>query len=361
MRGVYWGLILLVLPMFLRLVPGGDLRFAKDGLFLWSALLGIGMFGARAFKGTILTAFVAIALLTFWNQYHPYSVSVYHQSLMVMAGWSILAQGMEFTPRDWKRILPFIYASVVVQVVWLVANSLGTDPWNWVGLRRNWATGGSADTTNTIMGVLHNPSISAPLLAAMVPFLLTRWSWPLLAPALYGLYLCNSTMAWAGVLAAGVWWIARQKNGKVLVGLAGIHVLAGLWMVRDSAWASTSGRVPAWSKWGEHVGSWASLDHLLGRGVGYVHDTFRSVYRDGNLIFLQLHSEPMEVHAAWGVAGLAALAALLLQVRDRSSAWFYAFLILWVNSFGNLTFHISATTLLMILCYAKIIQSPCKE
>lgn len=376
MRGIYWGLILLVLPAFIRLIPGGDLRFAKDGLFLWSALLGIGMFGVRAFKGGTLLVFCTISILTFFNQYHPYSASVYHQSLMVMGGWAVLAQAGLMDEWDWDNIEKFIVISVVIQVVWVISNSFGTDPWDWVGLTRNSIKGESMVGSKTIIGILHNPSISSALLAAMIPFcfgvvrkevgdqsqIFIPWRFFIVMPvAFYALYLCNSTMAWAGIFVAFLWWICGQKGGWRWAAGISFLSLPILWVYRDSRFVSTSGRIPAWEAWWEYALNQGWWKNLVGNGVGFIHDRFRTIYHSAEQVFLQLHSEPLEIHAAWGVVGLACTAYLLTQIKDFRSKWWYAFLILWVNSFGNLTFHLSATTLLMILCYAKITQLPCKE
>lgn len=356
MRGVYWGAILFILPVFLRVVAGGDLRFAKDGVFLWSALLGTGMFGVRAFNGTLRLAFVVIGFLTFWNQYHPYSVSVYHQSMMVMCGWLILAQGMDFTPKDWDRVIPFLWASLFLQAIWPISNAYGTDPWEWIGLRRQWATGGVVGPgMNTIIGMLHNPSISAALLAGCIPFVFTTlYSSLLIIPALVGLYYCGSSMAWLGLIAALGWFILLKWRRAAVI--SALFLPAVVWGIKGSKYSSDSGRFPAWARWGEHAQSQGWWKNTVGNGVGYISDQFPLIYK-APIAFKHLHNELMEIHAAWGGIGLLLSGLLFMRIKDWRSPWFYSFLILWVNALGNLTFHISATTLLMILCYAKITQT----
>jgi len=350
-REVYWAWVFTLLPLFTFAVPGGDLRFAKEQAFFLCTTVGLLLWGCRkgSWQRPHFLPLIVLLTMAFFNRPHPYMLAPYQQLLCFTFGCLAFVQFLEIS--RWDSIKKGIQISLVLQILWLVANYFKTDPWEWIGTEEMAETVRRArDARGHIIGMVHQPSLSAAFLAGCLPFA-PLWMLPF---GLAALWVFHSSMAlgavglWLGFLACKK---LRIPLWAVLVGLGLAFVCLPL---LPESLTGPGGRLIAWKAFFNAPAT--PLEWIFGRGLGWVWSEFPKISGPINgELFQHLHMEVLEIQAAWGVVGFAIWITLLSFIRDRQSPWFWSFFILWVNSMGNLTFHIVPTSLLMVLCYARIV------
>jgi hypothetical protein len=351
MKGVYWGVTLLLASVFIRFVAGGDLRFAKEGIFLFSALVSTWAFGIEAVPKKFAIPFFIIFLLTFFNQFNSYNTAVYTQSIMVVSSFIIFASARDMSEDEEIQLEWFLLACFLLHTSWIFLNYFGHDYWDIFGIPRITVDGNRNLIGNTMLiGAMHQPSMSGAAIMALLPF-----SWLFFPFGLLAIGMLHGSMCLFSLGVAFLWLVARLRNiwWAIMAFVGGIP-FAFLFLYKYPDYLKPGGRLGAWRAWILWPTDW--FHRVFGWGTGYIYAVFGPKVIINNEAFKQLHNEFMEIHAAWGLVGLAVTFYLFKQIKDFDSKYFYSFLMLWVNSLGNLTFHLSFTSLIMILCYAKIIN-----
>lgn len=352
MKAHYWGVILFLASTFVRLAPGAELRFAKEGVFLAGILISCWSFGVGAIPKKFSIPFNILSFLVFFNQFHPQIVSVYTQTVMFFCGLLLFATAREFTLTEWRIWERYMVFLVIVHAGWGICNHLGTDPWEWYKFKRILVLADmDLKYSNLMVGPMHQPSMSAASLLGLLPF-----AGPYLLPiALYALCLYNSSMCYLGLGVGIGYYIWRRKGLKVVGGLAILGTPIALYIFKkfpDLLFAG--GRIGAWKAWAHWPMPISYKIH--GFGLGYIYSVFGSKTFINGEYFRHLHNEFAEIYAAFGLIGVGCTVWLFMQIKDYKSKYFYAFLMLWINSLGNLTFHLSFTSMIMIFCYARIVH-----
>lgn len=348
---MYWGVTFLVTSIFIRFVLGGDLRFAKEGVFLISAMVSAWWLGMEALPKKFLIPFLILGGLTFFNQFNSYNTAVYTQTCMVFAGMIVFASARTMKEEEWRHLENFLIICVLLHSTWIFLNYFGKDYWDFFNIPRITIDGHRNLLGNTLLiGAMHQPSMSGAALVGLLPF-----AYYLLPIPLIAIFLLKGSMCLLALGVASVWYIYQKYGARWVATYLAAGFLPGLYVLsKYPDLLKGGGRLGAWKAW--ELWPTDLFHRVFGFGVGWVYAIFgRQTVVNGEM-FRQLHCEPLEIYATWGILGIGCFAWLFYQIKDFKSRYFYAFLMLWVNSLGNLTFHLSFTSLLMIFCYARIIN-----
>lgn len=339
---LYWGVVIVLLPIFYRFTYLGDGRWHKNTLFVWVSLLSFILFGSgdRRPPKYLLISSSVLAVLGFFNQYSIMSGAVVWQMVSFLCGLGLLFQLYSKIDEYDKRILINAFSvAAVIQSVWFISQYFGYDPyyfaidqyWNDGDGVKKMVTAGvetkivSAKAEISVIGSLGQQTLSGCFLATLMPFLLRKKWIIFIIPALFALYLTDSAMAImggiGGLLVSGL--LYKKPDFKLrYLAVAGLALSwPAYWLMKNVTFFSDQLRLYVWGR----VLSWYSgWDVLWGRGLGYVHDTF-NVYTPLRPRWIYLHNEYLELYAAFGLIGVVCGIVFMLPVIKSNKEEYFWF------------------------------------
>jgi hypothetical protein len=371
---LYWGVALLLLPIFYRVSFLGDVRWHQHTLFVWLGLVSLVLFDRGRVPKSLSIAAAVILVLSYFNQYNMSSSAAIWQTINIAVGFGVCFQMISiFDEYDRRLMCNFIGLACIVQVLWFLCQSFGHSPYYWmissywgegVGLKKIVTHGTlkqvvSPDSNISMIGSLGQQTLSGAMLAITAPFLLRKW-WCLALPLVgYCVYLTGSAMTTVsfvgGMLASGLFYIYPHIKIKYC-GLAAVWAtLPTYWLIENVDFFDDQLRMFVW---GKMLVWYKGFDVLIGRGPGYVYDNFRN-YLPLSPGWQYLHNEYLEIYGAFGLVGLICLVVFALPVIKSSKSkyfWFGGLSALMINALGSFPMHISATALVGVVIYSMILS-----
>lgn len=360
--GIYWGTVIVALPLFIRFTHHALDRTVKDGFFVAAAFVSLFLFGLtrkpEKWQLPVVFGLTGLFVLSFFNQYTPFSAQVWLQWICMGAWISVLFQ-MIFTSEksDWAPIFTGIRISGTVQSGWIVLNSFGLDPL--------LLTGPSVfPEAIRLHGSLGNIHYSGALVAASLPFMVNRRWLPGLLLGLWATGLAWNRIsvllaASAGLVTLAIMTFRDREDWKLDFGLTAFIPLSLGWAWSESTWLSDGGRFSVW----KNALSWRTEWHqvFFGNGLGFFSDQYRRNFSDHP--FTMFHNEFLEAYFAFGVAGLLLLLCSLNSFRFARptpvlSAGIAAIL---ANSLTFSPFHISSVSLIGAVCFGLLLSQKEEE
>jgi hypothetical protein len=374
---LYWGMILIILPLYMRISGPVDPRVSKDLFLIAVSFASLLLFGFKKPVNKYLSSiFAVLSALGFYNQHDQYSITVIMQFVHLNLGFLIILQMIShFNADDENLLLNFLSVVCVIQSAWIFFNSINLDPTFWYmtyfyeGLHKlhpMTLQDFPKDHLQIIDGSLGNSNLSAALIAITAPTLFRKKLYLLLPLVEYALYKLDCDGAFISFLFPVFYYLLGRYFGfnKILIGSIGAFIIfcsIAFFVIgskSDRGFFDDGERYALWKSTASKV---INESPTIGLGLGYLIDK-RVVVSTGNTkqVFWQLHNEYVEMFLAFGLVGLILLTLTLLPIflaQQKSQLFFTCFLSFCVNCTINFPARISSLAIIGIIIYAFLIAT----
>lgn len=370
---LYWGVMLIFAPLFIRIyVPGEgwfrlDGDFSKNTFFLWAAFLSMTLFGTGKLERFYRFLYVVPAFLvihTFWIQWNPYENKLMQKWLIISVASCLFVQFVTNARVAQKRyIINFIAVSAIIQSVYIILQWFGVQPmglflWHVYDLKYMLE-----NVNNGVTGVTLQQTLSGGLLAASLPVFF-RKKWFSISPVvIWASYLTLSAMTFAACLAGFLTWLVFKYSKKPL-----------LWMMSGGALTTVALTVlTAWPKlvkdtffddqerffiWSRTLDYQTGLSNILGFGVGNYYANFRK-FQPMDPHWGHPHNEYLWLYSSFGLVGCALFAWVILRLSylpKKDPILMAGLVSIAVNAIGTFSLHVASIGMLFIIYLAFFIN-----
>lgn len=361
--GLYWGAVLIALPLFMRVGPPISPRVPKDFFFAFAVIISAFLFKRKNSIPWLAPLSIALIGMAFLNQYNFTSLSVQYQFVMFSCGMFALLQiSSNISSFDRRIIKNALAITCVIQSILVVVSAFGIDLYRHMVELVYGATTldislKDMKTVSIGLGSLQSRSLSSALIASTLPFLFNGKFKIFIPLTVAALYLADSTMAIMSIPLAMIVMAYKKfigKNGLALLLTATLACAIYLIYTTDSGFFNGSERALAWAQSVEH---YFSNFEFFGKGLGYVYDNYH-LFGSERVKMRQLHNEYLEILYAFGIPGILICVYGLFSIlkTSRPSLELMSFLIMCGNGFGFFNLHISSTALVFVVVTAIILR-----
>lgn len=371
MLNAFIGVVLIVLPLFLRLGKVKvDSRFARDMLFCEIAFIFCLLFyrGLKEVKNSYIF-FGSICLLvthSFIIQWNVLSFAVINQWLCVCCFSLVFLTLLGNAHRiNTKLIFRLLVIVGIIQSLWCIVEYCNVDLYkilintfsdrNFVRVYLDNSTVAHEIKTINVRGAMGNTNITASLIAIVFPlsfFIKNKlFKYSSIIIMLVGIILCKSLMGGGTAFFGFLLFLSYNKNFKILTLILMGALLAASSLTSSNLQTMSNGRWEVWLKSFEYFRNLDMFNLLFGQGVGFFSDHFGAM---NGAVFKQVHNEFIESIYAFGLLGTLAIMGLITKVIITSKNTLASMLVLstCVNAIGNFPFHISTTVFIFALAFA---------
>jgi len=322
-----------------RVPVGGELR----ALFEYSVRCGIVLlFAAYLIKEVNLWAGILLItglishslpwfILSGVNQLHTTRSYI---ALDWMVFSLILYALLVKTDYDIETVYNMICVAALIQVVWLISQRIGYDPYRLIGFKGNLE----------VTGLMANPNETSAFIAICTPaFFRGKWLWflPVVMVGLFILGCLNGMLALSAAGAIYLFLFAYKKRNIVLIIGAVVGVALVVYdMYSSNLVGSTEARLYIWKKsisltlinqpfLGFGLGNWANIDQLLINNQAYegttswsrLHNSFIQGYVEmGAMFIVVMIGYGSDIYRRYkkGIVPLCALAVIFICCNTNS-------------------------------------------
>lgn len=336
------------------LTNGQFTRFSKDTLFLLLAPALV-FFGKelRQIKEKYLLVILAFLFIHTNDFLKPAS---FYQFIMICAGATIGATIYKKADENTKEIFfKSILTSAFACCCWVFLEFAGVRPYRvWVELLENIRIT-STHPPDHYTGPLNHPNLTGAYIALSVPAVLYLKRYIFLPTFAVALYLLDSALPIVTALSIlGYYGYSKIVNKPNLYPFIALFI-AGVFVYITGVGGLDNQRFYIW----EQALKRLSFNPIIGGGLGFFGDTFHNSYPLGHHMtqHKNLHSEYLTLYTSFGLVGLIALFYALKRAVSNSSPAITAGLFgVFVNMYGNFTFHVSITALVGICYYVLCLK-----
>jgi len=371
----FWGLALLLIPIFIFPKITEDTLTSKSMLFFTMAF--VGAMAIRQTQKNFPKILCLVPIFVFLNCYVYDSVAVMYQTVGLGCGLLVIKSISDAESFNKKKIINYLSAACLIQTAWVIAQYFDLNPYYWMVKNiTNPLTGANLgifrledavrlkeEIGHSSGGSLSNGMYSAAIFTATIPTLFrSKWRVGLL-PALWATYLLNTTMGLVSVACSILFFITYKisKENKKTVFAA--FFLIFLIFVGISVHGFKRGGVLGDSGRSVHWRQMLAMPSgkIIGNGLGYLSDQFRYYQDDGRAkkVYSYAHNEFIELFIISGLAGC--LLALYLFVGVFRTSYDYyltpAFLGLLINYLGTFNLHIAGASIFFCVIYGIILRN----
>jgi hypothetical protein len=365
----YWSFVLIVLPLFLRIEPFVDLRFQKDYFFIFSSFVGVILFGLGKTDKTTRIVLVSFVALAFFNQVKSTNEAAFFQFMCLSSAAILIPHFKSRIDSEFiDRIQTTFFYVLLIQCLYTTLQNFNLYPIEaflprYVNYAGKWLP--AADVPKiTPPGSLGNQNYTSGLIAALLPFCLSWRRAPIFIWAIICLYLQESALGWVGA-AGGLWivWFVKTKRKMLLFSISSIIGLIGLWFMIQHPFFRAGDRLLMWP----FIVYFGLHKPLFGWGPGAFRTHFHGFLHSPQVSklheipkdmqsFREPHCDYLSLFVTFGVIGIILAGLLLSKIKfDKEKALFLgSFGSILINATGNFPFHISAISLVAIICYSII-------
>jgi hypothetical protein len=341
----YWGVALLLLPMFIFNNQLNDTRLCKDYL-LFALTVGSCLIwhGSKIRINHIIVS--VLILFSVWFSIDNFYTSAVIQQTTYITCLILLCINLARNVNAHLRetIVHYFRAALIIQILFFITQYFGFNIYN------------PSHKIPYVVGSLGQQTLSAAFIACLIPFTLSiRWLWIGLI-GLVCIVHTTSAMALIGLVSGVIVFYMGRHSLKVIPVAAVALIFAASSKLEFFA---DNSRYIVWVSALKQFCSWDTVDMLLGKGFGYVTDGFKSPGQR----FIHLHNDYLEVLWSLGLLGLAGLlsglgwllcsSSLLWKPKNRPLA--SSMTVILVNSLGNFPLFISSIMLVFMICYSIVI------
>jgi len=358
---VYWGAVLLLLPLWIRIekIPV-DMRFTKDMFFITSVAMSLILFSERKkIDIKVLSISSFLLFISFYNQWLITSFAVINQWICVSMGILCFIQfHSRLEKKDEEFYLNILSIAAIVQAVLVVLTYIDINLYYYIVKMFNWnANYKIGSSAIPYLGSLGNPMVCSTFLSITTISLL-RSKWFFFLPLnLWAVYLTNSA---TGIISCffglATFFIFKYfKSKKTTFSLIGLFIFVGSIFIAFErerfTFLNDNNRFLVWK---QSLNLIDGMSILYGKGLGFIADNYSTIYPILGEPFRHLHNEFLEIFFAYGIIGLIILGITLFVMLKRANniiiiSIVVAYLITMITS---ITLHISATALVGILLVA---------
>jgi len=364
----YWGMALIVIPLFTRVwIPiDGTFRldsdFSKQTIFMGFMFWGFALFPKRyIYKEFNYFYYFLIFLLVhgFWIQWNPYSQAVTTKWLMLSLGCGALTQMIsEFRKADKETVFNFVAVSAIIQALWILAQYFGEQPLDWA-LRLQGSRLQHDNLNGGVVGALTQQTISGAALAVSLPvFFRKKWAYLIPLVLIAGL-ITMSAMTLAATLTAVIVWAFyryflrpdRLLGASIVLSASLVALYFTFYHLFDGGFLDDQLRLEIWK---DSFNYMKPYDYIFGGGLGHFDDLFRR-WKLRIPGFDHPHNEIVWFVCAFGGVGFVFLGCVLNKLRkfkNKCPILMASFAALVVNSIGNFPLHIPYISLLFMVFLA---------
>lgn len=361
----FWGVVVILLPVFLRVQKLVLVSLAQEGLFVFAVTLGLLLFGInrKMLTKNLLVVFPLsiLAFMTFANQYDMYSLQVNWQVFNFYIGLlcfvSILTN---FKNEDYERLANYIAVSCLVQCLWPIMGSFDMSIYDAVmsGWQRANAVGGKWVFGNDfeVAGALGQPTRSAVLISITGCALFRKkWLWGL-PVVIWSLIILESASATIAFSLCAIYALFFRSKKAALWGIPVLGALFAYSIYFPREFLGANGRFQVWM---DSLTLLKGKDILIGKGLGYYADNFPKLFKH-QWNFKHAHNELLDVYVAFGLIGLTIVLYLLGNYfkHVKKGMWFVMGVALLINSVTLHTFHIAPIALIGIIILCQGLSEP---
>ena len=369
MMSIFWGVAIVLLPLYYKMEPMLDSRVSKNYLYFFLVIASCILFSNKK-KFDRITVFICfLSAISFFTIFAQRSGTVMYQFTFFNISLLLLEHMRQNIDTSFhKKIIPYIIVSALIQSTWIFLEFVNIEPLYIItGLfgKKILVRHAGGNTINTklfnpylnsfITGCFSNRSISGAALACLVPaFFFKKKYIPLIIFPISAIFICRSTMSIMAMLAGVIVYLSLIIRTKTLyalliVALAIATILIGYYT--DKSFFSDTHRFKFWT---DGFDMWKN--YLFGHGVGYFSDYFKHFYHY-KLKVLHLHSDFLQMFFNFGIVGGILFIFMLLHINLKACAVYIGMLAaVLFNSLGNFSFHISFLTLISIVSYSIIVR-----
>lgn len=351
MFNYFWGVVVILLPLILRVVNKPYLAvISKDIFFVFCCLVSFSIFKVGEVKNRSILYLSLLSPLVYFNQGNTFDLAFLYQGICYLCGFILLKQAMT----NKQRLDKFFAWACYIQVYFISVSVLyGGNAYNDM-LRDLFGFDivvivSDADLYN---GTINNPTVLAWFLAITIPFVQGRImkSLPILL-----LILSNSA---TGVIALiSGWLFVKWRNAKfiywrVVVTLAPITFMILAYISTFPGYLNGHGRITMWLASLEKMNN-----YVIGDGMAFFYEQKIMIK---NKLMLQAHSEFLELFIVFGLLGVALLLYFFWYNRDKilraEDSYLWSFVSILVCALTGFNFHMSTTAVVGILVIGKILS-----
>lgn len=363
---LYWGVALIVLPLFLMvsnvgLEPGDS----RDHLFVLMTAISVILFGFFHKDNDWVSKTVSLVLLLIagFSRTQFHSLAYRYEFACVITGIVLFSQMRVNLSSYYIKILTncFIISSAI-QVVTIFIGEFGIDPYPiMISFFSKNMTFHSVRGIQKAVGTFGNSNYVGPYVAMAVPFVYEYKKW-LAIPFVIAVFL-TSSMPSLSLLAAGfcIAWMIKfdRKYIRLLALILTLVAVIGISLALQETIFHDSGRFKIWLN-GMKLFDLRAL--FVGNGLGFIYDAYTPLFlgpHPENTV-RSLHNEYFDFMHSFGLLGYLSLGFFFWQKAksfiNAKFTFLFAFLVMAFDCFGHFFFHISGTALIGIIILSYIIR-----
>ena len=341
------GVGLLLTPFITRFSEQYDVRMGKNSfLFMLIPLILFCSSELRQNKKTALLLGI-LAFNSFFFTYNYISLRYFIQHTFFITG-IMLFYVLSTSQLNIKTILKYIRTLGAIQTILVSFNYFGIDLYyKTLALFYSSEYTMNPKSKGLILGSLGNSNTVGALIALTTPaFLGTR----LFFVPIIGALISSSSMAVLTVLGCFLYYYYNKRFNKFLPWLALILTGTAFGLLGfPTGYFSSTHRLRVWNI---SIDLLQGVEFLTGRGLGAFAEAMKN-YKIP-FIYQHIHNEYLEVLHAFGLVGCLIIGLLVFDSikRTKNNIILSGMFATAINSYGNFTFHISATAFLGLIYFA---------
>jgi hypothetical protein len=357
----YWGAACLLLPYFIWPNNYNDIRICRNFLAFALIIGSVMIFGQKRIHFKSSWPFLALLALSWINHHNFYLIGVIEQTV-IFSGFMLLAIHLisNLEPEDHPILFNYLRISALVQCVFMFINIFGVNIYN------------PRVPVHDLVGSFGQHTLAAAYLAILVPFFFTK-RWIFFTPILVTfIYLSGSAMSMlaciAGIVFACIYKMYHRKSAICATGAALLlfYVFYSLFLSTEKYFEDNERFKVWWNSYYIYTQYFDDGSVLVGKGLGYFYHYFMTTCKTCKQYFTYAHNELLELLWAFGLVGAFLVGAMgyqLVWIKEQKYTLMFmtAIAIAIANSMGNFTFHMSPAALVIVICYACLINQDLHE